>query len=177
MPSNFEAELRLVITGNHDLELDEGWCKAHLEEDEDYLDDHARAMEVMKGELAKEPVVTYLEEGTHTFNLKSGATFKIYASPYQHEFNDYTSPYKRNEDRFNASGETAEGVTSIAENPIPADEDEMKREDDLVNKYPQAMDLHIESGKETLMVNAAILDGEHQPTNAPWIINLDLPSS
>ncbi|KAF7901568.1 hypothetical protein EAE99_012224 [Botrytis elliptica] len=123
MPSNFEAELKLVITGNHDLELDEGWCKAHLEEDEDYLDDHARAMEVMKGELAKEPVVTYLEEGTHTFNLKSGATFKIYASPYQHEFNDYASPYKRNEDRFNASGETAEGVTSIAENPIPADVD------------------------------------------------------
>lgn len=228
MLSNFDAELKLVIAGNHDLELDQEWCKAHLEEDEDYLDDHARAMEVMKGELAKEAGVTYLEEGTHTFNLKSGATFKIHASPYQPEFNDYAFSYKRNEDRFNASGETAEGVTSIAENPIPADvdivmthgppkgfrdenlgcentlravqrakplmhcfghthegygankivwEDKMKGEVDLVNKYPQAMDLHVESGKETLMVNAAILDGEHQPNNAPWIINLDLLSS
>ncbi|TGO32076.1 hypothetical protein BHYA_0357g00050 [Botrytis hyacinthi] len=123
MLSNFDAELKLVIAGNHDLELDEGWCKAHLEEDEDYLDDHARTMEVMKGELAKEAGVTYLEEGTHTFNLKSGAIFKIYASPYQFEFNDYAFPYSRNEDRFNTSGETEEGVTSIAENPIPADVD------------------------------------------------------
>ncbi|KAF7900874.1 hypothetical protein EAF00_003095 [Botryotinia globosa] len=220
MLSNFDAELKLVIAGNHDLELDEGWCKAHLEEDEDYLDEH--------GELAKEAGATYLEEGTHTFNLESGATFKVYTSPCQPEFRDYAFPYKSNEDRFNASGETAKGVTSIAENPIPADvrvvmthgppkgfrdenlgcenalravqrakplmhcfghihegygankiawEDKIKGGDDLVNKYPQAMDLDIESGKETLMVNAAILDGEHQPTNAPWIINLDLPPS
>ncbi|TGO43614.1 hypothetical protein BOTNAR_1716g00010 [Botryotinia narcissicola] len=123
MLSNFDAELKLVIAGNHDLELDKEWCKAHLEEDEDYLDGHARAMEVMKGALVKEAGVTYLEEGTHTFNLESGATFKIYASPYQPEFNDYAFAYKRNEDRFNASGETAEGVTSIAKNPIPADVD------------------------------------------------------
>lgn len=64
------------------MELDKGWCKAHLEEDEDYLEDHARAMQVMNG-LAKEAGVTYLEEGTHSFQLKNGATFKIYASPYQ----------------------------------------------------------------------------------------------
>ncbi|KAF5874678.1 putative ser thr protein phosphatase family protein [Botrytis fragariae] len=229
MLRNFDTELKLVIAGNHNLELDEGWYKAHPEEDEDYLDDHARAMEVMKGQLAKEAGVTYLEEGTHTFNLQSGATFKIYASPYQPEFVDYAFPCERNKDRFNVSGETAEGAISIAENPIPAgvhivmthgppkgfrvenlgcentlravqrvkplmhcfghihegygankivwEDDEKKAEDDMVNEYPQAMNLHIESGKETLMINAAILDDEHQPTNAPWIINLDLPSS
>ncbi|CAD6443179.1 1b4adb85-dc5e-45e2-b5bd-51b62e649f10 [Sclerotinia trifoliorum] len=83
MLSNFNAELKLVIAGNHDLELDEGWCKVHLEEDEDYLEDHARAMEVIKGQLTKGAGVTYLEEGTHYFQLENGATFKIYASPYQ----------------------------------------------------------------------------------------------
>ncbi|KAJ8064024.1 hypothetical protein OCU04_007865 [Sclerotinia nivalis] len=234
MLSSFDAELKLVIAGNHDLELDEGWCKAHLDEDEDYLEDHARAMEVMKGQLAKEAGVIYLEEGIHSFKLKNGATFKIYASPYQPEFNDYAFPYKRNEDRFNLSGETAEGVTSISENPMPGfpgvdivmthgppkgirDEckdghqgcenilraikrarplmhcfghihegygankivwdNEMKEESDLVNDYPQAMNIPVESGEETLMVNAAIMDGEHQPNNAPWVINLELPFS
>lgn len=236
MLGNFNAELKLIIAGNHDLELDEGWCKAHLEEDEDYLEDHARAVEVMKGQLAKEAGVTYLEEGTHSFTLKSGATFTIYASPYQPEFNDYAFPYKRSEDRFNKSGETAEGVASIAENPIPSfgsagvdivmthgpprgirdeckdghqgcdnilravqrakpllhcfghihegygankvvwKENGAKEENSLVNNYPEAMELSVESGKETLMVNAAILDGNHQPTNAPWIINLELRS-
>ncbi|APA13995.1 hypothetical protein SS1G_11193 [Sclerotinia sclerotiorum 1980 UF-70] len=56
-------------------------------------------------------------------------------------------------------------------------DNEMKGESDLVNDYPRAMDMPVEPGKETLMVNAAIMDEEHQPNNASWIPNLKLPSS
>lgn len=30
-------------------------------------------------------------------------------------------------------------------------------------------------GEETLFVNAAIMDGEYRPRNAPWVVDLDLP--
>jgi hypothetical protein len=76
-------------------------------------------MEIMTGKLAADAGVTYLEEGTHTFTLKSGATFTIYASPYQPEFNRWAFGYEHTEDRFNLPGQVAKGTTSIAQNPIP----------------------------------------------------------
>ncbi|ESZ97866.1 hypothetical protein SBOR_1742 [Sclerotinia borealis F-4128] len=219
MLSNFDAELKLVIAGNHDLELDEGWCREHLDEDEDYLQDHARAMEIMQGQFARD----------------AGRRSKYMFLFINRNNNDYAFPYKRSEDRFSVSGETAQGITSIAENPMPGfagvdivmthgppkgirdeckdghqgcdhilraikrvkplmhcfghiykgygahkvvwEESVMKKEIGLVNSYPRPTDVSVESEKETLMVNAAILDGEHRPTNAPWILNLDLPSA
>jgi len=73
----------------------------------------------MTGPLAKEAGVTYLEEGLHSFELKNGAKFTIYASPYTPEFCDFAFPYERDEDRFNVEGQAAEGVKSIATNPVP----------------------------------------------------------
>ncbi|QSZ33666.1 hypothetical protein DSL72_005234 [Monilinia vaccinii-corymbosi] len=35
----------------------------------------------------------------------------------------------------------------------------------------------IEGGRETLMVNASIMNVEYQPTNKPWYIELDLPAA
>ena len=32
-------------------------------------------------------------------------------------------------------------------------------------------------GEETLFVNACITDGHYNPTNAPWVIDLDLPKN
>ena len=32
-------------------------------------------------------------------------------------------------------------------------------------------------GKETLFVNASILNGAYRPVNAPWLVDLDLPVS
>jgi len=73
----------------------------------------------MTGPLAKEAGVTYLEEGLHSFELKNGAKFTIYASPYTPEFCDFGFPYERDEDRFNVEGQVAKGVKSIATNPVP----------------------------------------------------------
>ena len=115
----FDAELKLVIAGNHDLDLDKRYWHTHLDED-DEPEDFSRAMEVMNGDLASEADVTYLVEGTHTFTLRNGAKFTIYASPYTPACGDWAFAYDADQDRFNEAHQVADGVKSIAANPIPS---------------------------------------------------------
>lgn len=35
----------------------------------------------------------------------------------------------------------------------------------------------VRRGEETLMVNAAIMDVTYKPVNAPWVIDIDLPTA
>lgn len=125
MLSSITAELKLIIPGNHDLELD----KQHWDSQTDSNsipedpEDHSLALNVMTGPLATEAGVTYLHEGTHSFTLRSGATFSIYVSPYTPAFCDWAFAYAHHEDRFNASHHAAPGAISIATNPIPQDVD------------------------------------------------------
>jgi Icc-related predicted phosphoesterase len=125
------AELKLIIAGNHDVDLDKEYCPSYKNREhsqEQRKEEHEEAMEVMTGPLAKESGVTYLSEGTHTFTLKSGATFTVYASPYTPEFSRWGFPYEHHEDRFNTSEQIPKDqlspkgklVKSIAENPIPS---------------------------------------------------------
>jgi predicted phosphodiesterase len=69
MLGSIDAELKFVIAGNHDISLDGKYWQTHLyrgvdgddlEEDDDPAE-HSHAM--MKGPLAAEAGVTYLEEG------------------------------------------------------------------------------------------------------------------
>jgi Icc-related predicted phosphoesterase len=242
MLSGIDAELKLIIAGNHDLSLDGNYWRNHMCEDDDPEDiaEHDNAMEIFKGPLAKEAGVTYLEEGLNTFTLQNGAKFTIYTSPYQPEFYDWAFPYERNEDRFNLQHQSAPGVISIAKNPVPdfpsvdimmthgppkdildwtADgtvgcesllravsrakprlycfghiheaygakvikwkdgqtligAEAIEDQKSQPNVYPDASTMPIKFGKETLMVNAAIMNLQYRPTNAPWIIDLELP--
>ena len=59
-----------------------------------------------KSEAARARGVRYLEEGMHTFTLRSGAVVRVYASPYQPEYCDWAFPYERHEDRFNPTPTT-----------------------------------------------------------------------
>lgn len=102
--SSIDAELKLVIAGNHDLELDKLYWTNEPEE-------HDRALNVMTGSIAAEAGVTYLTEGTHYFTLSSGAKFSIYASPYTPVYGDWAFTYERNQDRFS--------IRSNATTPIP----------------------------------------------------------
>ena len=125
MLGKFNAELKLVIAGNHDLELDKAYWTLQ-QEDEGLLEDpedHDLALEVMTGPLADEAGVTFLSEGTHSFILKSGAKFTIYVSPYSPAFGDWAFAYKNNGDRFNGPNHVAKNATSIATNPIPDNAD------------------------------------------------------
>ncbi len=69
-----DAEMKLVIAGNHDLDPDKPHWNTHLDEG-DRPEDHNLAMEAMKGDLAAEAGVTYLEEGTNTFTLNEQSQF------------------------------------------------------------------------------------------------------
>ncbi len=128
MLGSIDAELKLVVAGNHDISLDGRYWQTHLykggegddPEDDDDPAEHSHAMSIMKGPLAAEVGVTYLEEGVHVFTLRNGARFSVYASPYTPEFGDWAFSYKHHEDRFSRPDQVAEGCTSTAENPIPS---------------------------------------------------------
>ncbi|KAI4929266.1 uncharacterized protein J4E92_004930 [Alternaria infectoria] len=97
-----EAKLKLVIAGNHDISLDklywisQGGTDADAERAEALVSSDA-------GSEASKNGVTFLREGTHTFKLACGATFKIYASPYTPLYGASAFQYPSNEDRFNPS--------------------------------------------------------------------------
>lgn len=201
-------------------------------------------MALIKGSKAKEAGITYLEEGLHTFTLKSGATFSIYASPWQPEFCNMAFNYPRSKDRYNPKEHIAEGIEEMEGVKIPGfpvvdimmthgpprgilDEasgggwmsahvgcdalltavsrarpklycfghiheaygaEQIEWRDDntitgqnaisgrrqLSNSFPSAMMPVIENGKHTLLVNAALMTIRYRPTNAPWLVDLDL---
>ena len=244
MLENIDADLKLVIAGNHDLELDQQYWEAQRDEDGALEDpeDHQSAMKTMTGPLAEKAGVSFLHEGTHQFTLKNGTEFTIYVSPYTPAFGDWAFAYKHHEDRFNEPCHVANGATSIATHPIPEtvdiimthgpakgildwcpegnvgcknllqavcrvkpkmhcfghihesngaeivdwggnhalgrkEEAEQRQfEDTIENPYPQP---YLWGGRQgrTLAVNAAIMNGNNKPENAPWFISLDLPRS
>jgi predicted MPP superfamily phosphohydrolase len=115
MLGTIEAELKLVIAGNHDIFLD-ATPRVENMSDEEYAKYHEAALEIMTGPSAKEAGITYLQEGTYTFTLSNGATFRVYASPYTAGSGGWAFPYESLEDRFNDAKQT--NRTSIATNPI-----------------------------------------------------------
>ena len=77
MLSSINAELKLVIAGNHDRSLDEEYWKYERDSRGEDEGDYVEAIEMWKGTEAMEAGVTYLEEGVHEFVLKSGASLKV----------------------------------------------------------------------------------------------------
>ncbi|KAL8739559.1 MAG: hypothetical protein Q9190_007652 [Brigantiaea leucoxantha] len=110
-----DAELKIVIAGNHDITLDRTYYNTigkrmmhrNIAEDTDLIRD------MWTGSEARAAGIVYLEEGIRTFELSNGARFTIYTSPYQPEFCGWAFPYERNEDRFNPE-------SALSVNPIPA---------------------------------------------------------
>ena len=98
-----EAKLKLVIAGNHDISLDKSyWLSQGGTET-----DSERAEALVSSDAGSEASrngITFLREGTHTFKLACGATFKIYASPYTPLYGASAFQYPSNEDRFNPLG-------------------------------------------------------------------------
>lgn len=108
MMGSIDAELKLVIAGNHDISLDKTSWVENMSQEE-YSTYHETALKVMTG--SNDAGITYLEEGTHIFSLNNGAKFTVYASPYTPGSN-WAFQYQPHEDRFN---ETSQNAT----NPIP----------------------------------------------------------
>ncbi|MCJ1472168.1 hypothetical protein MMC13_000815 [Lambiella insularis] len=99
-----DAELKIVIGGSHDLSLDPEYMALvdmggrPFEGPEN---DTWKVMELWKGPEAQAAGIVYLEEGIHTFELKNGAKFTIYATPYTPMFRDLAFAYPHKLDRFN----------------------------------------------------------------------------
>jgi hypothetical protein len=116
--NSVDAELKIVIPGNHDLTLDRAYydrCPNKHCPWEKYSDDVLQSIKDMyAGEKARQSGIRYLEEGTASFRLKNGALLTVYASAWQPEFCNWAFGYSREEDRFNLH---PEGMGP--ENPVP----------------------------------------------------------
>ena len=138
MLKDADAELKIVIAGNHDITLDEEYYNAggnrrHSRRmgytaalDRNGDQNHAgdapledpkaiKALYTHPDTLAAG--IRYLDEGTYTFTLSTGARFTIYASPYSPEFCNWAFAYDRAVDRYNPSLPVSRFQ---APNPIPS---------------------------------------------------------
>ncbi|KAL8769900.1 MAG: hypothetical protein Q9194_005313, partial [Teloschistes cf. exilis] len=71
-----DAELKIVIAGNHDITLDEDYYETtgrSLMHAGGMEQDTGKIREMWTGKRAKEAGIVYLEEGISTFTLKNGA--------------------------------------------------------------------------------------------------------
>lgn len=122
MLESIDADLKLVIAGNHDISLDPAYYARmgkYMQGRRHDADMPSRARAMWTGPRAQKAGVTYLDEGTHTFVLRNGANLRVWASPYQPEFCDFAFPYQRHEDRYNPSHQCSPEATPIAEKPVP----------------------------------------------------------
>lgn len=73
------AEIKLVIAGNHDINLDKVYYAKVCREKSwrGTMKDHDDAVEMWTGKDAKKAGIVYLEEGTRKFELENGATFTV----------------------------------------------------------------------------------------------------
>ena len=120
MIGTIQAELKLVIAGNHDVTLDPILRVENISAEE-YTEYYKNAIEIVTGQLAKESGMTYLEEGIHTFKLSNGAKFTVYASPFTpgDRTSNWAFQYQHFEDRYNNANQVLPKTTSIGMNPIP----------------------------------------------------------
>ena len=98
------AELKLVIAGNHDISLDPTWRLENLDEDEDDPNEPLKAKKLFEDAQG----IFYLEEGLYSFQLRSDTSFTIYASPYTLEFHGYAFAYDPEEGHFSSVPESVD---------------------------------------------------------------------
>jgi predicted MPP superfamily phosphohydrolase len=121
MIGTIQAELRLVIAGNHDVTLDPIPRVENMSVEE-YAKYHRDAVDIMTGPLAKAAGVTYLHEGTHSFTLRNGAKFTVYASPYTpgDGRSGWGLQHQRFEDRYNTAHQVLQTQFRSPRIPYPA---------------------------------------------------------
>jgi Icc-related predicted phosphoesterase len=100
-----DAEIKIVIPGNHDMSLHREYCRGNpIPYCPKYDDDQLLLIDQMyTGPEAKAAGIEYMVEGIRTFQLKSGAKLTVYANVWQPEFHNWAFNYPRSQDRFNPS--------------------------------------------------------------------------
>lgn len=77
--SKADAELKIVIAGNHDITLDEEYYRETGQERfHDYkAEDLIAVKELWTGKKARQANIVYVEEGVRSFSLSSGTRFTV----------------------------------------------------------------------------------------------------
>ncbi|KAF2797039.1 Metallo-dependent phosphatase [Melanomma pulvis-pyrius CBS 109.77] len=250
-----KAELKLAIAGNHEISLDKEYYLSEGGLEADYL--KSRSLVSGPDPEAEKNGVTFLEEGTHEFILKSGATFRIFTSQWTPKYGSSAFQYDSGEDRFNPTeltpkwaknvgtetsivpegidivmthgppkyilDDTSDGRSAGCEHLrraiartkprihcfghvhggygiqriefnssaklVSKDEESdaiVTLPKDFIGKnqakrkgyasLPPGAAEAFRTKKQTLIINAAIMDDSQEPGNAPWIVDLELPS-
>lgn len=111
---SIDAEIKVVIPGNHDLTLDTRYYEksGHVygprpKYNQEQLQ---QIRDLYIGSEAKDAGIHYFEEGIHNLQLKNNAEITLYASAYTPEFCGWSFAYELWEDRYNSSA---------AANPMP----------------------------------------------------------
>lgn len=101
MLESMNAEMKLIIAGNHEVSLDRDFFTSHQE----LMADHEQALSIMTDPVAKANGIIFLTEGTYRFQLKSAATFTLHASPGTPKdgkpLSESAFEYPSSQDRFN----------------------------------------------------------------------------
>lgn len=104
-----DAELKLVIPGNHDVSMDPTWWTENLdEEDDDDPEEPVKAHQLFESAAADNTGIRLLEEGIHNLTLKDGRSFSIFASPYTPAFGGYAFACEPNEDHWSCIPENVD---------------------------------------------------------------------
>ncbi|KAJ5172037.1 hypothetical protein N7492_004630 [Penicillium capsulatum] len=93
-----DAHLNLVIAGNHDFTMNTPVFQRKVAESRSHLD--PRLVKKVYGShgdvrmlFGEETGITFLDEGTHQFQLQNGAPLSVYASPYTPSLGDWGFQY------------------------------------------------------------------------------------
>ena len=98
MLHNIDAELKLVIPGNHEVDLDETFYTSQGGS----LGDCLKVKQLWAAQRSEG--ILLLSEGLHQLTLHNGATFTIYASPWTPKHGVSAFQYDASEDRYNHDG-------------------------------------------------------------------------
>ncbi|TFK35271.1 Metallo-dependent phosphatase-like protein [Crucibulum laeve] len=91
--AGLKHQKKIIIGGNHDLPLHNGWYQQHFEEPED---DRISIMDLLTGDRALQAGIIYLCDEKVQFRLKDGGReWSVYGSPWSPEFGTWAFGYPR----------------------------------------------------------------------------------
>ncbi|EXJ81706.1 hypothetical protein A1O1_07771 [Capronia coronata CBS 617.96] len=105
-----DADLKIVIPGNHDITLDRPYYENHPTLHASWAKYSPETLDMIRdmyvGQEARSAGIRYLEEGVGEYVLENGARLGVYASAYQPEFWCWAFGYEREVDRYNPTKRT-----------------------------------------------------------------------
>ncbi|KAF9269825.1 Metallo-dependent phosphatase [Marasmius fiardii PR-910] len=113
-------QVKILVGGNHDLCLDEDWCKSHSRGSQKSQEEreYEEAMKIIASEEVMERGIRYLEHGRLEFTTNEGRKWIIYGSPAAPKYALGAFQYKNSKE---AEGRPLRRLVGLLEADNPAD--------------------------------------------------------